>query len=216
MQTVELGWTVDNSFNQDAPTPHLFLFSTTNGYGNGCYNNVPNLPGACVPWVPSGQAAFALNQALSYANGGQAGAPELEATVILVGEGYWITLTIGSTSSYIGYYPRGDFTPKMDSFSVGGEVYSQTGAFSSSGLQMGSGYVASSGYPWAAYHRKFSAMWFDGGNHWSTGADVCATRPNDYNFSTTAPSFPSWDGFFYGGPVAQPPGTGGALRPESK
>jgi hypothetical protein len=207
VQSVEFGWTVDNSLNTDTNTPHLFSFSTNNGYGNGCYNNVPNLPGACVPWVPLPGASFALNQALGYAppNGGQP--VELQATVILVGEGYWITLDIGSTSSYIGYYPNSDFTTSMDTFQVGGEVSSKTGAFGFlTGLDMGSGLAARFGYGRAAYHRDFSAMWFDGTKHWSTGANVCATRPADYDYSTTAPAgLSTWDGYFYYGTECAPP-----------
>jgi hypothetical protein len=54
-QTIELGWDVDPVINPgDQNVPHLFLFSTNNGYENGCYNNVQGLPSTCVTWIGTG------------------------------------------------------------------------------------------------------------------------------------------------------------------
>jgi hypothetical protein len=197
VQSVEIGWDVDNVINSgDQNTPHLFLFSTNNGYGDGCYNNIPNLPGACVPWVPLPGAAFALNQALSYNPAGDTPPLELTATVLLVGGGYWITLQIGSTSSYIGYFPQSDFSAPMETFQVGGEVEDQTETFLD--LAMGSGNYPDSGYGWAAYHHDFAAAWIDGVMQWSDGAAMCAARPADYSYLTTG-GLSTWDQYFYFG-----------------
>ncbi len=94
VKSIEVGWDVDDDINSgDVSTPHLFLFSTDDGYtSTGCYNNVPSDPLTCVPWVPSTSSAFALNQALAFdppANTGgqdpQPGPVEMTTAVVVIG-----------------------------------------------------------------------------------------------------------------------------------
>jgi len=132
----------------------------------------------------------------------------MSATVIEIAGDFWITLQIGSTSSYIGYFPATDFggTP-MSTFQVGGEVDDQTESFTGNGEQMGSGYPPTAGYGWAAYHRDYAAAWqVSGSNVWAYDATMSATRPLDYNYSTApGPGLSTWGQFFYYGGTACTP-----------
>lgn len=217
VQSVEVGWTVDNSLDYpNTHSPYLFLFSTNNGYADGCYDNWNGVPSTCVTWVPSSTAAFAWNQLLAFDAPGnvggqdpQPGPVEITPTVIEIGGNYWITITIGSVSSYLGYFPGSDFTgtTPFDTFQVGGEVYDATGTFTGDGVQMGSGNPPSEGYGWAAYHHDFATAWeANGSTQWSFDASMCATRPIDYGYSTTAGVGQStWNEYFYYGGTACTP-----------
>jgi hypothetical protein len=54
-QTIEAGWTVAPDLNKGDPAPHIFVFSTQDGYwSTGAYNSDPSAPEAC--WYNAVQA----------------------------------------------------------------------------------------------------------------------------------------------------------------
>lgn len=219
-ETVETGWTVDPDLNGDG-NPHLFIYSTTDGYQTGCYNGFifsgngtptnPLFP--CQPWLTVPGAAFAPGQTLT-ASTGPSSVAELTVQVSQCNgdcPGGWAISVrqIGSAAlGDIGYYPssnfNGPFATQATVFQAGAEVdditdlntTTKTDTFT---LPMGSGSSASAGYGVAAYVHDYGVY---------TGADPIG--PFGTPGSTVKPPYfvaqftpksgqieTTWNNFFY-------------------
>lgn len=213
VQSIEVGWGVGIP-GGDQTSPHLFIFSTTNGYctlpqggGSGCWNGGGG--GNC-PFVPAAQVPpqFTPGAALPHSPPGAAPA-ELSALIIQIGGNYWVQVGVNGQRYYIGYYPGSSFAKPLSTYQVGGETADGNDSFLASGLQMGSGLTPSDGYPWAAYHHDFDAeVWVNGVSSNYYGAQsMCASFPPGYPgalppyaYSTApAPGAATWNGYFYYG-----------------
>ena len=213
LQTVETGWNVDRLLYSGSAAPHLFVYSTADGYAKtGCYNDWDS-PGtsSCVPWVQTSRL-YAPGMALA-PNAATPGAPPSELfvrTAVDAGGNWWVQARVGNQAlDYIGFYAGNTFKAPMTYFSIGGEVYDRTGTFTDPSLQMGSGSPASDGPGLAAYHRDYSAFVAagDGGPSVEiSSASVCSTRPASYAYAATPPpGNGAWQQYFYYGRAGTPP-----------
>ena len=192
-----MGWNVDPYVNagNNPNSAHLFIFATTNGYGNGCYNNVGS---NCVPWVA--QSGAVVTPGMTLPNGTPGGTQhELTLYTLNYSAGWYLYALIDSSGGYLGYYPTADFSGTMQTsagvYQVGGEVSDVTEAWV---VPMGSGATPTAGYGQAAYHHDFYAATPSGG--WSTNFTANgSTVPSAYAISTTTAAGGSWADYFYYG-----------------
>jgi hypothetical protein len=133
-ETVEVGWTVDPALNagNNPSSPHLFIFSTNDGYTTGCYNNTG---GNCLPFILAPQATVTPGMTLSSSTFG--GTPVRLGLNTISGDlGYGAT---GWNIVGVGVYPATNYNAMRTTatiFQIGGEVFDQTGTWV---VPMGSG-----------------------------------------------------------------------------
>jgi hypothetical protein len=251
VQSVEVGW-----INEGAATnqnEQLFVFITQDGYNTGCFanNGIGCCPGATsngltqgvdcwVHWpnaqytpdttifssVPTGTAPSEVT--LQVWQGSASGSP-----------GWWVWVN----GNLIGWYPPNSFTWPGTNISgpmatgpatylqVGGEVFDTWPNNQHTATSMGSGFLPSAGYGWAAYQRNVE--WYDSSNSlhssplgfyvapsyegdhnvpglcgFDSGGWTNSVTPGygSYGLSTTgAPSGANWGSyFFFGGGNAGP------------
>jgi hypothetical protein len=206
LQTVEAGVNSDPGLygTTFGAYPHLFIWSTKDGYNStGCYNNVGGTP-PCLMWVGAPGAAFTPGQMLSY---GSLGSP-VEAGINIhnvtgTNAGWQIEVGQSSTPARIGFYPAADYNGTMTTaanfFRVGAEVYDQTANWLS---PMGWGSNPEAGRVGAGYVRDYIAYGngactanFGGATCWSG----LSSERTGYAFQATAAGENGWqDGFYYG------------------
>jgi Neprosin len=223
VQSLEVGWQVDddvpnNSGVADGVNPYVFIYSTLNGYMSGCWNGDTTDNGATCPAfipftqlpttvVPGAKIAFHAPQTPNASN--PATLPtEMHVFINDDGGNYWVQISTGGESYYIGYYPGSNYAHPMATFQVGGEAENSSNTFSGTGLQMGSGLAPSEGYGWAAYHHDSFADVLTLANGGSTtiyeSGYMCASTPPGYSaapysYDTAASPGPSWANYFYYG-----------------
>ena len=225
-QTVEAGSVVEPALFGDT-NPHLFVYSTPDGYWTGCWNG--SIPGnnsgstACPSWVglpssyPPGvtlpstvsgnrQQIFVWVGRCSFYNECQNGW-EVRVSVDLDGEHY----------VPVGYYPDSNFGSAFSvaaRFVAGGEVYQASAVPSDTlfTLPMGSGSVASAGLGRAAYVANLSWTGTSGaGNFFGNGGFGApfSTVPAKYGvWQNPNPGLDEIDlgvDFYLGAPVPPPP-----------
>ncbi len=168
LQTVELGWNVDPAIYANSTAPHLFIFSTADGYNTtGCYNG--STGSRCLTWIPNAAGAtIAIGGALPSSTPGGA-QHEITLTAqhvrgfclgagckpVFLGWGLWAQIDGGNTI-YLGEYVQGDYgagalATAAGSFTYGSEVYDQTHAFTNvamgeNGIAFGLGSYGSQAY----------------------------------------------------------------------
>ncbi|MGH7438454.1 MAG: neprosin family prolyl endopeptidase [Polyangiaceae bacterium] len=160
-QTIEVGWTVAPDLNNGDAAPHIFVFSTQDGYwSTGSYNSEPGAPEAC--WYNAVQAGRpGLPQSAEPCNGflndGQlvpspfvmasnaAFTPDQALPVSVVGAtpveigfqtvdffGLWsIGITLNNQGSPMGYYPADTWD--------GGVYADMNGGFAPPGIETSTG-----------------------------------------------------------------------------
>jgi hypothetical protein len=160
-QTLETGWTVDSQLNGDN-APHLFIFTTWDGYADGAYNaamayNYKNgVYDSFAPWVAYPGAPYTVGQPLTY---NAVGAVPKEITLEWFSDfgapDWWLYVN----GVPIGYYHSTLFSGSMadpngwgNHLFVGGEVYA--GPSGTDTAEMGTGNPAEYGYPLAGYQRN--------------------------------------------------------------
>ena len=148
-QTVEAGWQ-DYYGRTLSHKPRLFVFSTSDGYATGCYNN------NCGDWVQT-TCAVSLNQTWSTfsTDGGSQYSDEY---------GYWRGTTTGNwhfeyNGTIVGHYPSELFDSAgllntASRFDIGGEIINNNTGGSHTETDMGSGQFPSAGWTHAAYVRN--------------------------------------------------------------
>lgn len=211
-QTVEVGWTVDAAVNKgDGTNPHIFVFSTTDGYwSTGCYNNDPSLAtgwaptGAhCVPFVQTPGAKWSPGQILPASTAGSpagAAAHELLGYTVKSSGNWYVHVTVDGSYSLLGYYPS--ITAPLTKFQVGGEVSAHS--LVEWPLEMGSGrdpvWSSSNGLGVSAYHHDYFAV--TNGSTWTYTGQLKmspASASNDFGYSQYLAPAPGWGNFFYYG-----------------
>jgi hypothetical protein len=201
VQSLEVGWIV-GSPNSDA-NPHLFVFTTTDGYGSSsCFAQ-----SGCGSFVRM-SAPYWPGAPLTSTN---LGSTPVELTMAVVN--YNQTWYIVADGSYIGYIPPNTYRGQMQSsasyFQVGGEVFDswENNPPSHTITFMGSG-ISDWGYPAIAYHRNVQFV-APGGSGW-TNAALTFQNGNGITGNNAAtyyhvvhgnPGGANWGSFFYfGGP----------------
>lgn len=216
IESVEVGWDVDPTYlNAGRPkpsAPHLFIFSTNDGYATGCYDG-DSMFGTCDDtWIGAPQSPMALGMTLTASI---PGSTQTELALRLSvqspswgnGPGWLIEWSANGAGNTVplGYYPSTGFHNQMvstgDTFQVGGEILDATDKMV---VPMGSGASASLGFGKAAYVHDFAASTTESGwteNFYVTGVTEPAGKPLDYAMSTTPLPKPGggWGNYFYFG-----------------
>jgi hypothetical protein len=216
-QSLEGGWTVDQSLNGDTQA-HIFTYFTTNNYAAdgdniGGYNtehrgfvqySSPSTTGAVVfPGIringastPGGQQ---LEVSMKFQLYQEPGTTELNWWVAV--QGIWM-----------GYYPAtlygaGGMATGANLLSSGGEVFSGLGNPEATGDQMGSGVQADEGWTHAAFLRLLqNQVGMNGATADSNGVGsndpALPGGPDPYTNQTFMRSGGSWRSYFFaGGPT---------------
>jgi Neprosin len=212
-QSLEGGWTVDQSLNGDTQ-PHVFTYYTTNGYASdgdneGGYNTQYK---GWIQYSPSVFPGIRINGTSTF-DGTQY---EISMKFQLYKEpnsndvNWWVAVQ----GIWMGYYPatlygRG-LASEVQWCGSGGEVYSSLGNPEQTTDQMGSGYQADGGWQKSAYLRDLRVQ-----------TDMNGTMAENDGYATTDAASPggadpytivldmesgsSWDSYFFvGGPAAPP------------
>jgi hypothetical protein len=170
-QSLEAGWDVEPNYFQTNPpgdpggcpncgypnSPHLFVFSTNDGYEDGCWDSDSNI-GDCLAWIPNTTAMVPGMELPS------TGTLYLEPELIPTGSsaGWWLFVDIDASSGYwLGYVPLGEYWGPMltgaQEYQVGAEVYDNSeGTSGNWTTQMGNGMPAANAG--AAYFTGCSAV----------------------------------------------------------
>ena len=181
-QTVETGWIVAPGVNGgDQTNAHLFIFSTTNDYSNGCYNNNPNIFGlTCAgPFVETPGAAYTPGMTLSATQfNGSYQAIDFYTYFGNTGSGNgWIIYNVG-------YYPASNFWGSMASgtagkFQAGFESDDHSGNWV---IPMGSGSASNAAFGQAAYVEYMEAE--SSGGTWSANFSTLSSTASGYTVYT--------------------------------
>lgn len=217
LQSLEGGWTVDQSLNSDWE-PHLFTYYTTNGYTKdgdniGGYNT--DVDG----WVQYSSVIFPGTgwSPLSSQGGGQFG---FTLKYQLYQNNWWLWIE-GATGQWVGYYPAWLFFggPGRSEFSTlgavaewvafWGEVYSALSDPTKTTTEMGSGRKAEAGWSHACFQKNLlnltSTAWV---NH---NGSASAESPAKYDIQLHMNSGSDWGSYFYaGGPELAVPARQGS------
>lgn len=213
LQTIEGGWTVDQSLNGDLQ-PHLFTYYTTTNYvpplGG---NNIGGYNARYQGWVQYDGSIFPgiLLGPTSSFNGAQYEMPMKfqlyqEPTN---GQFNWWVAVLGK---WIGYYPASLFGPQGLAVSAslvqsGGEVYSTLPNPEQTQDQMGSGFQASGGWMKSGYVRNIRLQTDTNGtmadNNGAGGTDAALPGgANPYSVAMDMESGSNWGSYFFvGGPT---------------
>jgi hypothetical protein len=213
-QSLEGGWTVDQSLNGDTQ-PHVFTYYTTNGYSQdgdneGGYNTQHK------GWIQYSNSVFPgirINGTSTF-DGEQF---EISMKFQLYQEpnssdvNWWVAVQ----GIWMGYYPATLFKTGLASqvqwAGSGGEVYSSLSNAEQTTDQMGSGYQASGGWAKSAYLRNLRVQTDMNGtmsenNGYATTDAAVSGGADPYTIALDMESGSSWDSYFFvGGPADPPP-----------
>jgi hypothetical protein len=224
-QSIEVGWEVEPSFYPDE-NPHLFVFTTPDGYWTDCQDERPcavleGLPTTTNQYSSVG-GDWAPGEALSASNIGTTPPNEIElVTFGYQGEWYVLAGPTNSSDYLMGEIPSSFYaggplaeissaTNINASYAVGGEVeWDDEESLVPVNLGMGVGVTGlqhfSTPYGVAAYHRNVGLLTYDFGLGETTPA-FDATFEGDsncYDMQTTDPGASGWGNFFYFGGLGQ-------------
>jgi hypothetical protein len=213
LQSLEGGWTVDQSLNGDNQ-PHVFTYYTTNGYtadgdNLGGYNTEHK---GFVQYSSSVFPGIRINGTSAF-NGTQF---EISMKFQLYQEpnsnevNWWVAVQ----GIWMGYYPaslyNGGLGIEVDWIGSGGEIFSSLSNPELTSDQMGSGWKADGGWTKAAFLRLLrtqSDMAGTMANNNGTGTSDAATSggADPYTIQMDMNSGSSWGSYFYvGGPTEAP------------
>lgn len=212
-QSLEGGWTVDQSLNGDTQ-PHVFTYYTTNGYkqdgdNEGGYNTLHK---GWVQYSPSVFPGIRINGTSTF-DGEQF---EISMKFQLYKEpnsndvNWWVAVQ----GIWMGYYPatlyKTGLASEVQWCGSGGEVYSSLGDPEQTSDQMGSGYQASGGWARSCYLRDLRVQTDMNGtmaenDGYATTDAAVSGGADPYTIALDMESPTSWDSYlFVGGPAAPP------------
>ncbi|KAJ9554556.1 hypothetical protein OSB04_018601 [Centaurea solstitialis] len=196
MNTIEAGWQVSPSTCGDS-SPRLFIYWTSDGYINGCYNLL------CSGFVQTNDkiALGAAIDPISTYNDQQ-----YDINLLIWkdpnSKNWW--LRVGS--SLVGYWPSTLFTDLREHATLvefGGEVYNSEISDSHTSTQMGSGHFAEEGFGKASYIRNIEVV--DGENKLNRVSDMTLYADKTNCYDVTSGSAHDWGSYIYfGGPGNNP------------
>ena len=207
LQSVEAGWQIRKDSYGDW-APHLFTYFTTCGYTRhgdyiGGYNR--DVKG----WVQYDNQVYpgALSSPTSVPGGAQY---DMHIKYQWYNDNWWLRCN----GRWLGYYPKSLFMGTASVFSTlgdhanhihfYGEIYDSNVWAGRTKTDMGSGYWAGSGWPWAAYQRNLRVQIDRGGNLADyDGGSGWASDPDMYDIDGHMRSGGSWGSYMWlGGPGA--------------
>jgi hypothetical protein len=209
LQSLEGGWTVDQSLNGDTQ-PHVFTYYTTNGYTKdgdnlGGYNRLHK---GWIQYSPSVFPGIRIN-GLSTFGGGQT---DVSMKFQLYREpnsndvNWWVAVQ----GIWMGYYPATLYNGlgnKVEWIGSGGEVYSSLKNPEATKDQMGSGWQAQAGWTKAAFLRNLRNQSNMNGamvnnNGFPTEDAATSGGADPYTIQMDMESGTTWGSYFYvGGPT---------------
>jgi hypothetical protein len=210
-QSIEGGWTVDQSLNGDTQ-PHVFTYYTTNGYkqdgdNEGGYNTKHK------GWVQYSASVFPgirINGTSTF--GGQQFEISMKFQLYQEPNSTDVNWWVSIQGIWMGYYPATLFKTGLavdvDWAGSGGEVYSSLSNPEQTQDQMGSGHQASEGWAKAAYLRNLRVQTDMSGtmaenNGYGTTDAASPGGADPYTISLDMESGSNWDSYFFvGGPTA--------------
>jgi hypothetical protein len=212
-QSLEGGWTVDQSLNGDTQ-PHVFTYYTTNGYAQdgdneGGYNTLHK------GWIQYSNSVFP--------------GIRINGTSIFDGEQFEISMKfqlyqepnssdvnwwVAVQGIWMGYYPatlyKTGLAVETDWVGSGGEVASTLSNPEQTEDQMGSGYQAAGGWAKSAYLRNLRVQTDMNGTMIENNGFASTDEPvpgdaDPYTIALDMESGSSWDSYlFVGGPAPLP------------
>jgi hypothetical protein len=206
LQTAETGWQVYNDKYGDWQ-PHLFIFTTQNGYtppDPGYYNLDPGSP--FIQTDSSVIIAGALTPVSAY------GGTQYDITLSFYRDAggthdWWFKFN----NKWVGYYPNNWFdsaglADKSGGIEYGGEIVNDNLNGVHTTTQMGSGHFPSEGFQHSAYTRRIkyydTSYVLQDANNLSTSA----SDNNYYDIALFSDGDTNWLNYFYfGGPGRVPP-----------
>jgi hypothetical protein len=221
-ETIEVGWNVDHHQGMYSDyDPHLFIYSTEDGYGmTGCYNNMGN---GCPTWIPNPSSWYFPGMDLAGLDPSYADFPPQYDLNITVGyrysAGWQVTMCIDAQyCSTLGYYALSDYSAPLNAspgyahgtfFNAGGEVEDDgllnRGSLCGFGLPpivtMGQGLYNAGGGATAYFHDYYYlTAQNSSGRYVYMGAPI-STCPTSYAWTNYVGQndFSPWaNSFFYG------------------
>jgi len=215
VQSVEGGWTVDQSLNGDTQ-PHIFTYYTTNGY-SADGDNIGGYNALHKGWVQysststTGSVVFPgirINGVSTF------GGTQLDVSMKFqlyaepnTGQFNWWVAVQGI---WMGYYPaslfNGGLGNKADWVGCGGEGYSSLADPSQTQDQMGSGWQAQAGWTRAAFLRNLRNQSDLNGtmvdNNGTASRDTANGGGDPYTIDMAMESGTNWGSYFFvGGPT---------------
>ncbi len=177
-------------------SPHLFIYSTSDGYGPaGCYNLM------CSRFVQVDRSVVIAGSVSSVSS---VGGPqhELEFTWVLHDGNWWL----GVQNVWVGYYPGSLYNAAglargATAIDFGGEIIDDRSWHTGhTKTAMGSGAFPATGFGNAAYQRAIFYYTDPATTHWATG--ISTSRSSAYCYDITKrDNDPTWGTYlFYGGP----------------
>jgi hypothetical protein len=208
-QSVEGGWTVDESLNGDT-IAHVFTYYTTNGYSNDG-DNLGGYNREHAGWVQYSNTVF---PGIAIIGSSTVGGPQhgisMKFQLYQEPDGsfnWWVAVN----NQWMGYYPatlfNGGLGDNVEWLSFGEEVYSSLANPDQTQDQMGSGYQANAGWGKTAFMFTLrnqtdlnGTMQTNNGNASSDTSSGTGTSPYTIQlFANTQTS----ETYFYGGGPAQ-------------
>jgi Neprosin len=211
LQSLEAGWTVDNSLNGDW-IPHLFTYYTTNGYTKDG-DNIGGYNSDVDGWVQVSSSVYpgiGFSAPYSIQGGAQYGF-SLRYYLDYAENNWWLWFQGGSGGQWIGYYPSWLFfgAPGESLFTtlgavaewVGfwGEVYSALSNPNQSTTQMGSGDKGEAGWTHACFQKNLLYQPAGSSSLVNQNGSASAEDPSKYDIKTFMNSGGSWGSYFYAG-----------------
>lgn len=176
--------------------PHLFIYSTSDGYGSqGCYNL------DCGRFVQvNGSVVIGGQLTPVSTSGGQQ--YEIELAYYLWQGNWWLSVS----GVWVGYYPGSLFNAAglangATVIDFGGEIIDDRSAHGwHTQTDMGSGAYPASWFGWAGYMRQIWYWTSDGAAYWATGLGASRDSAACYDVALYH-NDPNWGTYlFYGGP----------------
>jgi hypothetical protein len=200
-QTAEAGWQEFRDKYGDW-IPHLFVFYTTNGYSESG-DNVGGYNQEVKGWVQYSSAVYpgAISDHVSTPGGEQW---ELFIKYQLYQGNWW--LNVGG--EWIGYYPASLYLSpglgnQADSIFFFGEIVDSASHSDATKTQMGTGYFAEYGWPYAAYQRQLRYQTDVNGAMTDYNGTAIITDTKEYDVELHMNSGTDWGSYFwFGGPGA--------------
>jgi hypothetical protein len=213
LQSIEGGWTVDKSLNND-DVAHVFTYYTTNGYSKdgddlGGYNQLHK---GWVQYSPSVFPGIRINGISTW--GGQQLDISMKFQLYQEPNSNVFNWWVAVQGAWMGYYPatlfNGGLGGKVEWIGIGGEVATDLSNPFQTKDQMGSGWQAQAGWTYAAFIRNVRNQSDLNGtmvnnNGVGTSDEPLGGGTNPYTIQTFINSGSTWGSYLYGGgqtPVA--------------
>ncbi|NOT83361.1 MAG: neprosin family prolyl endopeptidase [Methylococcaceae bacterium] len=201
-QTLEAGYQTSNRFSDNLP--HLFIYSTSDGYATGCYDL------DCPPATRFVKTSNVLNFGSVLTNTSTTAGTQIEGCLAFYRDpvnGNWILFYVDPAGNHTqsGYYPKANFGTGQLSrnatfLEFGGEIAYLGARTSHTATDMGSGQFAKTGFRNAAYRRNLKYIDLNGVIQNVSFSTSAIANAGCYSLSSvTTPGNATWGTYLYFG-----------------